>query len=391
VQAQNTATSLKDALQQKKIKVTCKGNDQSVHYLKPLAIVLTNLENLARQIEIPAGSFFASEPAEFQDITITETQLIVLKPLESKTIEISGVCSEAGNSAPGAKANYTLTTAPKPEYVVYAQYIDKQKFYGTYEAQAGMWSLSDGHDWLIDGHTDGIGKMGLRISYQVAKLKGLSVPFLTEDGEIKEIIQEFDVLENGKIVKKKHKVTPKQPEPENTVHGQVVFHVLRQGKPTKITHIVTRRNPEPDSVIIAEKDFEMVENGKKITKKHYITKELPEPLGEIVFGQKDYKVTVNNKEFSTYTRLITNQNPEPKCEMSGNATVRLSRAAKVRMGMFDDKGVLIREIYYKDNEKPGQYFIQYAYDCDRYQEDVYHFKIIKDDRIALTMTMRNKK
>ena len=74
--------------------------------------------------------------------------------------------------------------------------------------------------------------------------------------------------------------------------------------------------------------------------------------------------------------------------MSGGASYSLHKNTKVRIGMFDDKNVLVREIYFQESEKPGMHHIKYAYDCDKYTDNVYHFKIIKNDYVSYIVTLR---
>ncbi|NJL14155.1 MAG: hypothetical protein HC913_14865 [Microscillaceae bacterium] len=57
-------------------------------------------------------------------------------------------------------------------------------------------------------------------------------------------------------------------------------------------------------------------------------------------------------------------------------------------GCFDDRGTLVREIYYNGQEKPGMHHLTYHFDCDEYQDSVYHFKIIRDDQVSMVNTLR---
>ncbi|TAG06488.1 MAG: hypothetical protein EAZ44_02185 [Cytophagia bacterium] len=387
--AQNQPISLTQALAEKKIVGKFKWNNKSVHYLKPILVEAENLQNEAIKIIIEAGTFFKSDPEQYQDMTVLESTIVDLNSKEKKNIQIRGACSEATKASPAEGTSYIIAPAPKPTYVPYAKFIDSNKFYGTSEAQQGMWALSDHRDWLIVPDSSPDGSIGLKISYQVAKLQGLNIPFLNEKGEWKEEGKnmEFLVVENDKPVKKIHNVTKRNPMPANAIVGEKEFEIVKKGKKTKIKHYITREKTEPDSIILGEKEFEMVENGKRFKKLHYITKELSQPLGEIVYGQKDYKMKKNGKVHSTYVRLITNQNPEPMCEMWGNGRITIVQTSDVRVGMFDNKGVLVREIYHNPEEKSGTHTLEYAYDCDVYQDKTYYFKIIKNDIVTATVRL----
>ncbi|TAE72717.1 MAG: hypothetical protein EAZ85_09010 [Bacteroidetes bacterium] len=385
--AQNKPISLQQAIKDKKIEAKFSGMPNGTHYLKPILIQVKNLQNVGETILIEAGTFFVSNPAQYQDITVLENTMIALNASEQKSQGISGACSEAQLSAPNDKVQYQIAPAPKPEYIKYAKFIDENKYFGTYEAQKGMWCVSNDQDWLIDSGGENA-KMGRKITYFLAKLRKLEVFWLTPEGELIEIEKEFKVLENGKPVLKKHKIQERNPQPPFTIFAEKSFDVVSNGKRTKIIHYCTREKPEPDSIIIDEKEFEMVEKGQRIKKKHFVTKEAPKPFGEIVYGQKDYKVKKNGKVYSTYVRLITNQAAEPMCEMWGNGRVSIQKTCHLRVGMFDVNGILIREIYNNPAEKIGTHTLEYAYDCDVYTDKEYHFKIIKDNIVTLTAVLK---
>ncbi len=388
ITAQNKPISLEQAIKEKKIEASFTGNKNSSHYLKPLLMQVKNLQAVGQTILIEAGSFFVSNPAPYQDITVLETMTIALKANESNSVPISGACSEATLAAPNEKVNYQAAPAPKPEYVKYAKFINENKFFGTSEAQKGMWAVSNDLDWLIDGSNE---KMAGKITYFLGKLKNINVPWLTPDGDFITEEKEFKVLENGKPVMKKHTTTRRNPQPANTILKEEEFDVVKNGERTRIKHYCTREKPSPDSVIIGEKEFDIVEKGKKLKKKYFLTKATPESLGEIIYGQKDYKVKKNGKVYSTYVRLITNQNPEPMCEMWGNGRATVRGKCHLRLAMFDVNGILVREIYNNPEEKAGTHTLEYAYDCDIYTDPVYHFKIIKNDVVTLTAVLKRGK
>lgn len=286
--------NLEDAIKQNKIQANCKGNDKSVHYLKPLVVDMKNLQNHIIQIWIESGTYFASSPAEYQDITVTESQLITLNPNESKIVEISGLCTEASLAAPGSAVNYSPKPAPAKEYIAYAKFIEQEKLFGTSEAQHGMWVFSNQHDWwAIYPNSDASGEISRKIRNQIAKIKGIELK-LTEEGRL-------------------------------------------------------------------------------------------------IAGEKTYQVIKDGEIFSKYTYTLTEGKKEPFCEMSGGAVFSLHKPTKMRISMFDKKNVLVREIYFNESEKAGMHKVNYAYDCEKYQEDEYHFKVIKNDHVVHIVTLSKVK
>jgi hypothetical protein len=288
-----TPINFTEAWQKKQIEASFKGNDKSVHYIKPLVITIKNLQKTALHILLESGTYFASEPLDYQDITITEDLIVKLQPNQSQTLEVYGVCTEAGNAAPGATVSYAPSPAPKPEFAILAKYLAQEKLYGTSEAQHAMWVLSNNHDWKnIYASTDEKGEIARKIRNQIAKIKGIEL-----------------------------KLTPE---------------------------------------------------------------------GELILSEKTYQVIKNGQVYTQYTYQVT-ETQTSRCEMSGGADYRIAQPAKMRLAMFDEKNVLVREIYFNEKEKAGTHAIKYAYDCDKYPNSVYHFKLIKNDHIYFVSTLRKTK
>ncbi|GAB4410875.1 MAG: hypothetical protein OHK0053_37700 [Microscillaceae bacterium] len=282
---------LEEALAQKMVLAQFAGNDASVHYLKPLQVHFKNQLATALQVQIAPGTYFSSQPVNFQDITVMQDLLVKLLPGEAKTVEVYGVCTEAHLAAPNSKVSYVLQAAPKKEFVQLAQFVNEKKYYGTAEAQHAMWALSNDHDWRAIYASTDEGRIGREIrNYLAQDILGIE-------------------LELG-------------------------------------------------------------------------------PDGEMIMGRKTYRVVKDGAVVNQYTYLITEEKSAPQCEMSGTVRFSNHQAIKMRVGMFDDRGTLVREIYYNDQEKPGMHQLTYHFDCDEYQDPVYHFKIIRDDRVSMVNTLR---
>jgi hypothetical protein len=280
LQAQE-AISLEEALKKGYVQATMQGNEDSPHYLKPLKIILKNLANKVLTIYVESGYYFASEPADYQDILALAKVQTSLKPQETRSMDILGVCTEAHNAPPKKSVAYQLQKAPKATYLPYAQFIEQEKLYATSEAQHGMWVLSDNYSLSeIYGHHNQ-GKTGEKIIEKIAQITQMPKPNLAE------IKKAYQVNNNNQMT-----------------------------------------NP-PQSVLI-------------------------------------------------------------KSEASGKFSYKISRAAKVQIGMFDDKGILVREIYNNQAETPGFHEVKYSFDTLVYPDDVYHFKMIRDGQIWLTMKMDKK-
>ncbi len=141
-----TSTSnlnLKDALEQRVILGTFTGAVGSTHYLKPLTASLRNLKSYQVSIVIPAGYHFISVDSGVQDIVTTQEQLLVLKPKEEIQINLSGMCIQHHNSAPGADDAFKFGGWANPKLKLLAQYLDENNIQDC-KGQQAMWVVSDG-------------------------------------------------------------------------------------------------------------------------------------------------------------------------------------------------------------------------------------------------------
>lgn len=316
--------AFEEALDKKSISIqSCIGNDRSTHYLKPLLITLRNEKKERQSIKINAGTYFVSEPENFQDITVMKETIIVFKPQEVKKIAITGVCTEPSNSAPNSKVKYTLGKVPKPEFVEFASFVSDNKLYETSEAQSGMWFLCRDKDKRTD-------------EVLLNMLVGIS-----GESVYQRIVEKLADLQgfNLRIEKSKEK------DEENNLY------------------------------LYRTKYF----NGNKLVKEVINT--------DIILGEKKYQVTVNGQQYSEYSYELTKRKPQPSCEMWGGAMFTASHPQKIRIGMFNKDHVLVREIYYNDNVKPGKYNVKYAYDCEAYPDNLYYFKTIRNDQVVTIVSL----
>jgi hypothetical protein len=190
--------NLPEAIKKGWVQSVMQGNPTSAHYIKPLRITLTNKHNKLLTLKLEAGSYFVSEPADFQDIVNTSSLITSLKPQEQKTVQVYGVCTEASNKAPNESTSYTIGEATKPSYLAYAQFVEKEGIYGTSEAQHGMWAISD--DKPIEeiyGHTDA-DKTGKKVREFVGKLLNKPLP------KVEDMAQHYSVQIDGRSFTKKN-------------------------------------------------------------------------------------------------------------------------------------------------------------------------------------------
>lgn len=75
---------------------------------------------------------------------------------------------------------------------------------------------------------------------------------------------------------------------------------------------------------------------------------------------------------------------ELKIELSGYFNYDIYKARNIEIAMFNDRGVLVRELMRKDVSSAGNHRLDYKFDASVYDEDVYYVKLIMDDRIMVS-------
>lgn len=107
--------------------------------------VQINLKNLGKDsliILVEAGRRLNSTDDKYQDILITQQQLITLGKKENKNFTVKGYCCQASNSSPPKDAEYSINTMADSNLVKLARYLNDNEFDADIEQQA-IWSISD--------------------------------------------------------------------------------------------------------------------------------------------------------------------------------------------------------------------------------------------------------
>ena len=164
---------LDEALRSGIITINAKGNSNSTHYLKPLALELKNSTNKKVVIRINSGYRFISEDSATQDIISTHEELLALNPNEKQNVLLSGMCVQHHNAAPGTDDTFRFGGyAQQPLYRM-AKSIDSAGWQNC-QAQHAMWLLSDGGE-LEDIYTYG-DEQEWQILSTVARISGKPLP-----------------------------------------------------------------------------------------------------------------------------------------------------------------------------------------------------------------------
>jgi hypothetical protein len=80
----------------------------------------------------------------------------------------------------------------------------------------------------------------------------------------------------------------------------------------------------------------------------------------------------------------------PKTSIGGNFEYQLSKPREVCIGMFNENGVLVRELFKQKNVTPGKHTFDYEFDATVYNDDKYKILFILDGKIILTQPLELK-
>lgn len=168
-----TLASLQKAFDKKYItaKAVCKGGLE-------LDYSVTNLLKDSLVVIIPAGWRFNSNAGknDYQDILVTQDQLLVLKPKQTKLFDVKGYCCEATKSGPIKGIPYTLGKMADSSLVLLASYLNTHKTDSNTE-QYSVWAISDGKETAnITSSNDSIAAL---LRTFVAAVKGEPLPWYT--------------------------------------------------------------------------------------------------------------------------------------------------------------------------------------------------------------------
>lgn len=198
--------SFKDALAQKKVKITISVNEKSTHYHSPFSIFIQNVSNKKQALKLENGSLLIPDNEEFQNFIITEQQILVLEPNRSKELQLKAMCIERSDKAPISGENYQISSKANNQLCKLSSFVEANKKFEP-DAQFLMWNIAS--EMYKDEELD--------------KFK------IDEYGEVFVI----DLDENGNEIVVESKNKPIITQRELKVHGNFLMTLVR----TKKVHI----------------------------------------------------------------------------------------------------------------------------------------------------------
>lgn len=166
-----TTISIDKAIEKKLIKteVVCKGGLKVDYKIK-------NETNDSLKIIMPAGWRMNSVKEEYQDILVTQEQILALSKNQQKTFEIKGYCCEADHSGPSQGLKYESGKMADKNLVLIASYLNASKFDENTQ-QYTVWAVSNNKPTAnIVGSNDSLTQ---DLRHFVSSVKGEPIPWFT--------------------------------------------------------------------------------------------------------------------------------------------------------------------------------------------------------------------
>jgi hypothetical protein len=139
-----TEISLAEAIKKKQVECVITGNSASTHYFKPIKIKIKNLTS-GVTIRIDNGLIFNAIDTNYQDIVVTQQMMADLKPGQSKTLEIYGMCIKEHNSAPADQVSYKAGSVTDGDLKKMTLFIEQKKYFNQC-AQQAVWVIRGSRD-----------------------------------------------------------------------------------------------------------------------------------------------------------------------------------------------------------------------------------------------------
>ncbi|MFC7358202.1 hypothetical protein ACFQO1_10910 [Jejudonia soesokkakensis] len=81
---------------------------------------------------------------------------------------------------------------------------------------------------------------------------------------------------------------------------------------------------------------------------------------------------------------------KPKRTMGGTFTYYFSQPSSVSIAIFNDKNVVVRELFQESQKKAGEHNFDFQFDASDFPEDLYFVKLIINDRVKINKRLIRK-
>jgi hypothetical protein len=175
----HSVISIADAVKNPKIEVRWTHDPNSPHYKAPLVAEITNSGTTPVSVQVDPGWVVEPFDSTYQNLVITDNQIIVVAPGKSVKKHLNAMCTESGDAGGASDTKYAFKGNKKEKLATLAAFIAEKKYHNS-EAQQAVWSLMNrsGLEEIYGADT----VAALALQQLVAKLRGESIPTYYKQG-----------------------------------------------------------------------------------------------------------------------------------------------------------------------------------------------------------------
>lgn len=175
----NSVITLSEAVRSPKIEVNWSHDPQSPHYKAPLVAEIINTGTTPVSVQVEPGWIVEPLDSAYQNLVITDRQMIVVAPGKSVKKYLNAMCTESGDAAGSSETKYKFNSSKNDKLSSLASFI-AEKNYQNSEAQQAVWTLMNRSGLEEIYGSDTIAALGLQ--QKVAQLRGDSIPAFYKQG-----------------------------------------------------------------------------------------------------------------------------------------------------------------------------------------------------------------
>ena len=132
---------LSEAIKSGAVKCTISGNNGSTHYIKPIFIDIKNKRNVPINIKVNNGMQFEPVDSSYQNMIVTQQELLALQPGGTVKIPIYAMCTEHSDRAPNENTIYRPFKQAAGNLLKLTQMIQAKKLFDPL-GQSAVWAMT---------------------------------------------------------------------------------------------------------------------------------------------------------------------------------------------------------------------------------------------------------
>ncbi|NUM32590.1 MAG: hypothetical protein HUU47_09750 [Bacteroidetes bacterium] len=166
--------SIKEAISKRLIIVKISYNPESVHYINPVIIEISNKTTKKINIKLKIGELLVPDDSSFQNIVITENLLATIEAGKRKILKPNGMCTEPYDKAGKEGISYFFIENNNNRLKEIANFIAENNFQDAIGQQA-LWCVVDKNKNIleINGY-DSV--LRLKLIKKVSEITGIAMP-----------------------------------------------------------------------------------------------------------------------------------------------------------------------------------------------------------------------